>query len=151
MGIYHVRSTNGNTRLGGAKFSEILMRLCIEKLKGTVAVNKEQMVMIRATREEGKKALSIEREVKISFGENDIKITREEYEQIIAPFVEKTMNCVKNALDESDLEADEIHKVALVGGGFFTPIIQQELELFFGKPVNTEINPMEAGKFTFII
>lgn len=151
MGIYHVRSTNGNTRLGGAKLVEILMRYCIEKLKEnmqhTVEFNKEEMVIVRAACEKCKKELSTNNEVNIFFGENVIKLTRHDYEQLITPFVEKTMECVKIALEESDLEIDEIHKIALVGGGSFTPLIRGKLESFFKKQVNTEINPMEAGNF----
>lgn len=63
------------------------------------------------------------------------------------PKVNQTIECVKLALKDADLEIDEINHVVLVGGGTYTPLIRTVLESFFGKAVNTDINPMEAGVY----
>lgn len=145
MGMHDVRSTNGNTRLGGAKFNDALMRLCIKKAKIDLMLDKEQISAIRASCEEGKKILSSCDKAEILIGTESIEVTRKEFETLIAPYVEETAKCVKDALLDSDLQIEEIHKVLLVGGGTYTPIIRDKLESIFGKKVDTSINPMEAG------
>lgn len=52
---------------------------------------------------------------------------------------------MSNALHDADLDEGEIHHVVLVGGCTFTPLVQTALETKFGKPVNKDVNPMEAG------
>lgn len=152
--MYHVRSTNGNTRLGGAKFVDVLMRLCVEKFKekfGQTAIDMEQMTSIRAACEEAKIKLSTDDEAIICICNETIPIKRTEYEQLIDPMVEKTMQCVKNAINDADLELQDIHHVALVGGGTYTPMIRDKLRSYFGKEVHTGVNPMEGGKFLEIL
>lgn len=149
MGIYHVRSTSGNTRLGGAKFVNSLMRHGINKYKHMInkELDSEDIALLRVACENAKTQLSTDTEAKILIDEHSITIKRDEYEGIITPLVDKTMQCVTKALEDSDLEKEEIHKIVLVGGGTFTPLVRAKLESFFGKPVNTDINPMEAGNF----
>ncbi|XP_031636874.1 heat shock 70 kDa protein-like [Contarinia nasturtii] len=147
FGMHHVRSTNGNTRLGGAKFVDVLMRLCIKKLIemiGKMTIGIEQMVIIRAACEEAKIKLSTDEETIITIGDQKIPIKRTEYEQLIEPMVEKTMQCVKNAVDDADMEVEDINHIVLVGGGTYTPLIRKQLRSFFNKEGNTKINPMEA-------
>lgn len=152
--MHHVRSTNGNTRLGGSKFVDVLMRLYIKKLKemfGQTTIDIEQMISIRAACEEAKIKLSTDDEANICICDEAIPIKRTEYEQLIEPKVERTMQCVKNAIDDADLELQDIHHVALVGGSTYTPLIRQKLRSYFGKEAHTEVNPMEAGEFSKIM
>lgn len=72
-------------------------------------------------------------------------ITRKEFDQIITPFINKTLECVAIALEDADMEDTDINHVILVGGGTYTPLIRTVLESNFGKVVTSDINPMEAG------
>lgn len=141
LGMYHVLATNGHTRLGGSTLVERLVSHC----NGNECIGKD-LCSVRRACEEGKNKLSTEDETEIIFSEKKVVLSREKYNEIIEPFIKKTMTCVENSLMDADLETDEIDKIILVGGCTYTPLIIETLESFFGKKVNREINPMEAGK-----
>lgn len=145
FGTYHVRSTNGNSRLGGGKFVDVLIRFCIEKL-GQTAICNEDIVSIRTACENAKIELSTTNKTNINIGSETITINRDEYEALISPFIKKTMECVEMAIKDADLEKDDIHYIVLVGGGTFTPLVRQQLSIYFGKVPHFSVNPMEAGE-----
>lgn len=145
LGMYHVLATNGHTRLGGSTFVDRLVNHCIGN-EHSLERSDEDLCSIRRACEEGKKKLSTEHETEIIFSEKKVALSREEYNKIIVPYIDKTMLCVTNALEDADLEKNEIDKIILVGGCTYTPLISDTLESFFGKKVNRDINPMEAGK-----
>lgn len=151
-GMYHVRSTNGDTRLGASKFVGALMVKGLVKSMNTKEEMRdvEDMVHLRASCEQAKKHLSTDAEAKIEICGRSITFTRGEYDELIAPYIGRSMRCVENAIKDSELSKEEINKIVLVGGGTFTPLIRSTLESFFGKAVNTSINPMEAGNFSKI-
>jgi molecular chaperone DnaK len=68
-------------------------------------------------------------------------VTREEYEGLIRPLLDRTMDCVQQSLDDAHLVASQIDKVVLVGGSTRTPLITQMLEERLGKPAHQEVNP----------
>lgn len=148
-GMYHVRSTNGNTKLGGSKFVDALMEFCVRKLNDKMydtEFSKEEMSVLRTTCEKAKEELSIQSETEIIVSDQKIPISSGEYNEIIRPFVDQSIECVNMAIQDADLEIDDINEVVLVGGSTYTPMIRATLQMFFGKPVNTAICPMEAGK-----
>lgn len=145
--MYHVRSTNGNTLLGGAKFVDRLVHHCLSKLKNTTELSIDDLYGLRSKCEAAIIKLSTIEETDIAVCGEIICIDRSEYSNIIKPYVEDTMVCVENAIADSDLEKDEINEVILVGGATYTPLIRSTLEKFFNKKVNTTIHPMESGKF----
>lgn len=146
--MYHVRSTNGNTKIGGAKFVDRLINYCMGKLKDMMIeteFNNMELTTIRAACEVAKTQLSTQNATDIIISDQKIHITRDDYDRMIEPYIEKTMACVKNALHDGELEKDDINKIILVGGGTYTPLVRNTLESFFGKPVYKDVNPMEAG------
>lgn len=147
MGSYDVRSTNGNTRLGGAKFTDCLVKFVNSKLQDmmidTNFGNKERSIVRKAC-DEAKEQLSNVEETEISVGEQKISITRTKYNSLIMPYIETTIKCVENALEDADLEKTDIHKIVLIGGSTYTPLVRSTIEQFFQKSVSTDINPMEA-------
>lgn len=147
--MYHVRATNGNTRLGGAKFDDLLVKFCITKLNDmglSTGFTKEEMSIIRSACEQGKKDLSTQENTEISISNEKISISRNEFNQMIDSDIKLTMKYVQNALEDAELEKDEINKIILIGGATYTPLIQTTLHTFFGIPIHMDINPMEAGK-----
>lgn len=150
--MYHVRATNGNTRLGGAKFDDILVKNCIVKLNDmglSTEFTKDEMSIIRSACEQGKKDLSTQENTEICISNRKIAISRNEYNQMIDSYIKLTMEYVQNALEDAELEKDEINKIVLIGGSTYTPLIHTTLHTFFGIPVQIDINPMEAGKILF--
>lgn len=146
MAMYHVLATNGHTQIGGSLFDERLVDYCLEKTNENMW-SMEDMVTLKQKCEEAKKALSQLDEVEIDFKEKMITINRKEYNEIMSPFIDFTMMCVKNALEDADIEKEEIDRIVLVGGSTYMPLISDTLERFFEKKVNREINPMEAGTY----
>lgn len=144
LGMYHILTTNGHTQLGGSLLDERLVDYCLEKYNGGTW-NKDELSALKLKCENAKKSLSQQDEVEIAVKDKTIVITRKEYNDIMSPFIEFTMTCVQNALEDADLDKEEIDKIILVGGGTYMPIVSENLESFFGKKVNRDINPMEAG------
>lgn len=147
VGMYHVRSTNGNTRLGGAKFVDRLLEFCFAKLNIEGSnLSSDELSVLRAECEKVKKQLSIQTETIIVVSEQEVKITRQEFDEMISPYIDQTIECVKNALQDAELEAKDISKIIMVGGATLTPLVRKRVETFFGKAVYTDLNPMDAGK-----
>lgn len=149
MGCYHVRSTNGNTRVGGAKLLEGLVAFCLRQLKkmGT-PLSDEIVCHLRVACEKAKIELSKQSNTQIIVSDEiSIEISLDQYNKLISPFIDQTMTCVEYALKDADLEASDIDKIVLIGGVTYTPLIRSKLENVFKKPVSDSINPMEAGKY----
>jgi molecular chaperone DnaK len=71
----------------------------------------------------------------------NLEITREEYEAMIRPLLDRTMDCVQRALDDSNLTGSAVNKVVLVGGSTRTPLISRLLEARLNQPAHQEVNP----------
>ena len=71
----------------------------------------------------------------------NLEISREEYEELIRPLLDRTMDCVQRALDDAHLTGSAIDKVVLVGGSTRTPLVSQMLEERLGQPPHQEVNP----------
>lgn len=149
FGIFHVLATNGHSRFGGSTFVDRLVNQCIGKKRN----DKDLLCSVWQACEEGKKKLSTEQscQIVVDSPEEIVVISLHDYNKMIEPYTVKTMSCVTNALSDADLEVDEINKIILVGGCTYTTLICDTLEQYFGKKVNRDINPMEAGKSLQII
>lgn len=156
--MYHVRSTNGNTRLGGAKFDEALIRFTLKRyteMTGNSLRNTDQLAALRAACEKAKIDLSTVDETTVTICDETISlaitIKRDEYEELIESDIEKTMECVKNAIEDADLDREKVSSLVLVGGGTYTPLVRQKLRTFFGDKIYgtaigfNSVNPMQAG------
>src|SRR5262249_55072348 len=71
----------------------------------------------------------------------NLEVSRDEYETLIRPLLNRTMDCVQRALDDSHLTATQINKVVLVGGSTRTPLVTRLLEDRLGQPAHQEVNP----------
>lgn len=149
VGVYHVRSTNGHTQLGGAKLVDILMRFCLQKLAQDT-ISKDDLLSLRSSCENAKIQLSTSNEATVIIGNDAIVIKCDEYEALIEPFIEKTMGCVNRAIEDACLEKKNIGHIVLVGGGTYTPLVRRKMMEFFGKVPHTSVDPMEAGKCSII-
>src|SRR5206468_11751105 len=70
-----------------------------------------------------------------------LELSREEYEALIQPLVDRTMDCVQRALDDANLTGSAVDKVVLVGGSTRTPLVSRLLEERMGQPAHQEVNP----------
>src|ERR1700682_6004052 len=154
-GVIEVLASHGDTQLGGDDFDELLLGHVATRFREQHGVDLSDNVFARARLlravEEAKKHLSFHPFARIEeefIAEKEgqalhlsLEIGRPEYEELIRPLLQRTMDCVQRALDDAKLTASAIDKVVLVGGSTRTPVIAQLLEERLGQPPHQEGNP----------
>jgi len=153
-GVFQVLSTNGDTFLGGDDLDATLVDLLRSELDGKVdaAVFDDPLFRqsARLAAEKAKIALSKdpETDLVLSLPESGIdvrrRLTRDEFEGLIAPIVERTLACCRAALADAKLAPTDIDEVVLVGGSTRVPLVRQRVEELFGRAPHTELNPDEV-------
>lgn len=144
-GIFEVLSTNGDTFLGGDDFDRAIVNYWIEQNElGEKAKSSSLSQALRLKAEEAKKALSSQNIFTGFIDEIPCAITKQKFEELIRPQVEKTIDCCKNALKDAGLNTGDIQEVVMVGGSTRTPLVKRLVATFFGKEVHDQINPDEV-------
>ncbi len=157
-GVFEVKSTNGDTHLGGDDFDERIVDYIANEFKKENAVDlrqdKQALQRIRDAAEKAKIELSASQETEINqpyITQKDgnplhlnLKLTRAKLESLIADLVECTMEPVTAALKDAKVEASAIDEVILVGGMTRMPMIQSRVKEFFGKEPHKGVNPDEV-------
>jgi Fe-S protein assembly chaperone HscA len=136
-GVFQVLSTNGDTHLGGDDIDVLLMD---RALAGRVDQTPEAVQELRKAVIEAKLDLSERDETTI----NGQRITRAEFEALIAPIVERTLGPCRQALADAGLEPSQIDEVVLVGGSTRIPLVRRKVEELFGRRPHSELNPDEV-------
>jgi molecular chaperone DnaK len=157
-GIIEVKSTNGDTFLGGDDFDLRIMDWLVAEFKKEqgIDLSKDKMALqrLKETAEKAKIELSsaMETEINLPFITADasgpkhllMKLSRAKFEQLVGDLIEKTINPCKIALADAGLTSDDINEIILVGGQTRTPKVQQVVKDFFGKDINKGVNPDEV-------
>ncbi len=150
-GIVEVKSSHGDTQLGGDDFDELLVRHVIETFQSRhgvdLAADPATSRRLRFALEAAKRRLSDEpftqvREEYLSGDLHlDLEIERQFYENLIESLISKTITCVGQALNDAGLSASQIGKIMMVGGSTRTPLVQQRLRERLRLEPRWEINP----------
>jgi heat shock 70kDa protein 1/2/6/8 len=156
-GIFNVRSTSGDTNLGGEDIDNLLVNYCINEFKKLfntdlkiVKNSKRIIAKLKSECERIKKVLSINKVACIridnlySNKNLELKLTRSKFESICRKLFKKAFNPIKISLDESLLSKKDISKIVLVGGSSRIPKIQEMLTNYFGEKLCFGINADEA-------
>jgi molecular chaperone DnaK len=159
-GVFEVRSTNGDTFLGGEDFDIRIVNYLADEFKKQTGVDlrqqKDALQRLKETAEQAKKELSSrsDYEVNIPFITQDpnnknplhlvMKITRAKFESLVEDLVQRTIGPCKAALKDAGLSASDIKEVVLVGGMTRMPKIQQIVKEFFGREPHKGVNPDEV-------
>jgi len=153
-----VKSTGGDTHLGGDDFDQKIMDWVVSEFKKDqgIDLSKDTLALqrIKEASEKAKIELSssMETEINLPFISSDesgpkhllLKLTRAKLEGMTEDLIKKSMDLVKKSLDEIGLSPQDIEEVVLVGGQTRMPKIQEEIKKFFGKEPCKEINPDEV-------
>jgi Fe-S protein assembly chaperone HscA len=146
-GIFEVLSTNGDTYLGGDDFDHAIVKHWIDQ-KGIkeeeLNTHKSLAQELRLKAEEAKKYLSSNENFKGEAGGEILELTKIEFEKLIRSFVDKTIQCCKNALADANLTSSDIDEVVMVGGSTRVPLVKGSVSKFFGRKVHDELNPDEV-------
>jgi molecular chaperone DnaK (HSP70) len=154
-GVVEVISSHGNNHLGGDDFDHKIVEHVLDhlKIKQGVDISDQPKAMARVLRsaEAAKKQLSdhpfarIEEEyLAESAGKPvhlSLELSREDYEDMIAPFIEETLGAVHIALESASLTSSQIDEILLVGGATRTPMVRRRLRESFGKEARGEVDP----------
>ncbi len=146
-GIFEVLSTNGDTYLGGDDFDNAIVKFWLQQLsinEDELKNNKEFSQAIRLKAEEAKKHLSFNENFEDKLNGKELKISKTEFEELIRPYIDKTITACKNALQDAKLTAADIEVIVMVGGSTRVPIVKKTISDFFGKEVNDAMNPDEV-------
>jgi len=157
-GVVEVKSTNGDTYLGGDDFDLKIMDWLVSEFKKEqgIDLSKDKMALqrLKEAAEKAKIELSsaMETEINLPFITADasgpkhllMKLTRAKFEQLVDDLIAKTIAPCRQALADAGLNPKDIDEVILVGGQTRTPKVQQIVQEFFGKEPNKSVNPDEV-------
>jgi molecular chaperone DnaK len=157
-GTFQVKSTNGDTHLGGDDFDQRLIDFLVDEFKRDQGIDlKQDRMALQRLKEAAEKAKielssAQQTEVNLPFITADasgpkhmaITITRAKLEQLVGDLVERTLEPVKAALQDAGVTAAQIDEVVLVGGQTRMPLVQETVRQFFGKEPHKGVNPDEV-------
>lgn len=142
-GIFEVLSTNGDTYLGGDDFDAAIVDYWLKGNTFTGELSKHRQVL-RLKAEEAKKQLSSNGFFKTFYEEKEISISRENFEAIIKPIVERTITSCNNALKDAGLKKKDVDEIIMVGGSTRVPLVKEMVSAFFEKKLNDTVDPDEV-------
>lgn len=146
-GIFEVLSTNGDTYLGGDDLDRLIVHYWIGQYgiaEQELQVNKQLAQQLRLRAEEAKKHLSTNEIFTTELNGDRLEISKETFEALAKPLIDKTIDCCKNALRDAGLTPKDIETVVMVGGSTRVPAVKQAVSEFFQQPVNDSVNPDEV-------
>ena len=157
-GVVEVKSTNGDTHLGGDDVDDVLIDWIIEEFKKDQGIDltsdKMALQRLKEAAEKAKIELSsaMETEINLPFITADntgpkhlvMKLTRSKFEALAEPILSRLMPPVKKAIEDAGLKPSDIDELVLVGGSTRIPKVQEMVKEYFGKDPNKSVNPDEV-------
>ena len=152
-GIFEVIATNGDTHLGGDDIDNLLITIALDDIRGDLGIdlrrNAEAVQAIRKSVIDAKIALSsgpaVKLDIELPQGKRyQREITREQFEQLIQPIIDRTVGPCKQALKDAKLPPEQIDEVVLVGGSTRIPKVRALVKEMFRREPHTGLNPDEV-------
>ncbi|KAF9012559.1 heat shock protein 70 family [Cyathus striatus] len=157
-GVFEVKSTNGDTHLGGEDFDILLVEHILDEFKKESGIDlKGDRMAIQRVREAAEKAKielssTTQTEINLPFITADasgpkhinIKLRRSQFETLVEPLVKRTIDPCKKALSDAGVKANEVNEVILVGGMTRMPKVADAVKSIFGREPSKGVNPDEA-------
>ena len=151
-GVFEVKSTNGDTHLGGEDFDNIIVNFLCDEFKKDSGVDIRNdaaaMQRIKDEAEKAKKELSVAKEVEINLpfltADAEYTWTRAKLEELVKPLLARLAEPVEKALKDAKLSAKDIDEVVMVGGMTRMPAVVEEVKKIFGKDPMQGVNPDEV-------
>jgi len=157
-GVFEVKSTNGDTHLGGEDFDVVVVDNILSEFKKAEGIDiKNDRMAIQRVREAAEKAKielssTTQTEINLPFITADaagpkhinLKMTRSQLESLVDPLVKRTVDPCKKALNDAGVKASEVNEVILVGGMTRMPKVADTVKSIFGRDPSKGVNPDEA-------
>lgn len=140
-GVFEVMATGGDSALGGDDFDHVIAEWMLEHalLEDTYDTTINRQAMIEARRV--KEALTDADEVTVSLNDWQGKLSRAQFDEMIASLVKKTLIACRRALRDAELTKEQVHDVVMVGGSTRVPVVREKVSEFFDRPLLDNINP----------
>ena len=153
-GVFQVLATNGDTHLGGDDIDQVLLRLVLAESGLGDSADSRQLEAIRQAVIQAKWDLSEREQTEIRVPDPGAPaggrwlfrrlISRDEFERLIGPVVDRTLGPCRLALADAGLDAPQIDEAVLVGGSTRIPLVRRLVEEMFGRPPHADLNPDEV-------
>jgi Fe-S protein assembly chaperone HscA len=152
-GIFEVIATNGDTHLGGDDIDNLLIAVAVQDIAGDLGVDARKhpdaIQRLRRAVIDAKIALSSRdaADIEVELPEGKLyqrRITREMFDQMVQPIVERTLGRCQQALKDAGLTPEQVDEVVLVGGSTRIPLVRRRVEELFARKAHTELNPDEV-------
>lgn len=144
-GVFEVLSTNGDTYLGGDDLDRAIIEYWMGLMKiDTLEDRKLLKQQLRLAAEKAKIVLSNATHFETDFAGETLTITKAIFENLIAPIVDKTMDCCAKAMKDAGLKVADINTVLMVGGSTRVPLVKNTVATYFNQAVNDTVNPDEV-------
>lgn len=157
-GVYEVKSTSGDSHLGGDDFDQRIIDFIVQTFKNEqgmdLSTDKQALQRLKDAAEKAKIELSASMQTEISLpfitadssGPKHIQmtLTRAKFESIVQDLIDRTFESVKQAVKDADMDASKIDEIVMVGGMTRMPAVQEAVKKFFGKDPHKGINPDEV-------
>lgn len=151
-GIFEVLATNGDTHLGGDDIDNLLLRIALEDIQTEwgedLSTDAAAVQILRRAVIDAKERLSYAPFTRIEFEYSGRKyqreLTKELFDQLITPIVERTLGPCRNCIQDAHVTVDQIDEVVLVGGSTRIPLVRKAVETLFKAKPHTELNPEEV-------
>lgn len=157
-GVFEVKSTSGDTHLGGDDFDQALIDFFVKEFQNEQGIDLKEdpaaLQRLKEAAEKAKIALSSAESTEINLpyitadakGPKHFKktLTRAEFERLVGDLVERTFKAVDKAIADAGVSKSEIHEVIMVGGMTRMPLVLRKVEEYFGKKPNLSVNPDEV-------
>lgn len=157
-GVFEVKSTNGDTHLGGDDFDQALIDHFLVEFKKEQGIDlKEDPAALQRLKEAAEKAKIVlssseTTEVNLPYITADAKgpkhfrmvLSKADFEKLINGLVDRTFESVKKAMEDAGIEKSEVDEIIMVGGMTRVPLVRKKVEDYFGKPGNLSVNPDEV-------
>jgi molecular chaperone DnaK len=157
-GVFEVKSTDGDTHLGGDDFDNMIINWMVNEFKSehSIDLTKDAMALqrLKDAAEKAKIELSstIQSEINLPYitAKDGVplhfvkSLTRAKFDQMTSSLVDRTIVCCKSAIKSAGIKIEDINEVILVGGSTRIPSVQEAVEKFFGKKPNKSVNPDEV-------
>jgi len=138
-GVFEVMATGGDSALGGDDFDHVLAEYMIKESGQTNTQAIVSLALMEARRV--KEALTTKESVEVSCGHWKENITREKFNQLIEPWVKKTLMACRRALRDANLDKEDVLNIVMVGGSTRVPYVRECVGEFFGREVLVDIDP----------
>jgi len=144
-GVFQVLSTGGDTALGGDDFDQaiaawLLTELCFNHK----TLTSEEVGVLVAISRNAKHTLTEQESTDITYCEKKVALTRKIFNELIALYINKTVEICKQALMDANLSTADVKGVVMVGGSTRVPLVAEKVGKFFGKKLLTDVNPDEV-------